>query len=58
MNRHYQQVSQQAHQQASRQARVAVYAATQSAADQQRYLLQGYAVLSVTLLLWVSLLLR
>lgn len=48
MNRHYQQ--------SAPQVKVAVYAATQSA-DQQGYLLQGFAVLSVVLLLWANLLL-
>ncbi len=40
----------------SRQARVAVYAATQPAVNQQR--LQDILALSVPLLLWVSLLCR
>ncbi len=47
MNRHYQSES--------RQARVAVYAATQSTTD-QRYLLQSFVAISATLLLWLSLL--
>jgi hypothetical protein len=47
MNRHYQQFS--------HQAKVAVYAATQSAVEEQR-LFQGFVVLSAALALWVSLL--
>ena len=46
MNRNYQQYS--------RQAKVAVYAATQSAVDEQR-LFQGFVVLSAALALWISL---